>query len=115
VNTDNVDPPFQSQFTKYSLDSSIDVGVQYDYQSIMHYGIYAFGKPDTNNPGQYLQTIFSKQAGVTIKDPYDLFGMSNRDAETIQKTYAGTCGTTSANGKSGKLVGFLRWLTLFFR
>jgi hypothetical protein len=91
--------------------------VQYDYQSIMHYGIYAFGKPDPNNPGQYLQTIFSKQAGVTITDPYDKTGMSSRDAEVIQKTYAGICQTGSGGSggiKGRMLVGFLRWLTLFF-
>jgi hypothetical protein len=127
VNLTNVRATSQNQFTVNPLTDTNDVGVTYDYQSIMHYGSYAF-----SSNGE--RTIIPKQSGVTLIEAYDKTTMSSSDAQVIQKTYAGICNTvatttttvrtttattartTTTTRRSGKaeFFRFLGWLMSFF-
>ncbi|KAH7724532.1 NAS-13 protein [Aphelenchoides avenae] len=75
---DNVESGLEDQFDKYSLSIIDNLGTQYDYGSVMHYGATAFSKN-----GQ--PTIEPLQSGVTIGQRS---GFSDTDLYKINKLYS---------------------------
>ncbi len=73
------------------IEVSNDVGVPYDYQSIMHYDLYSFGRTVNGNK---LQTIFPKVPGVAITHIANRPFLSPSDALTVNLTYTGLCDPT---------------------
>lgn len=62
------------------------VGEDYQYDSIMHYGKYAF-----SIQWGVLETIVPLQDGVDLTDPYDKAHMLQTDANQINNLYASEC------------------------
>ena len=58
----------------------MDAGQGYNYDSIMHYGAYAF-----SSNGQ--QVMYPKQPNVILTDPYDKQHMEESDAIQIRQIY----------------------------
>ncbi|KAG0717237.1 Astacin [Chionoecetes opilio] len=72
--------------TSYNFDKDTNwqyAGADYNYASIMHYGMYAF----STNWG-VAPTIVPTQSGATILDPYDKHGMTSSDATQIKTLYS---------------------------
>lgn len=67
-------------FIKLRADQNILIN-QFDYDSIMIYGDYAFSK----RPG-FLKTMEAKN-GQTLKNPYDKDRMTPSDIERVNKLY----------------------------
>ncbi|XP_017050626.1 zinc metalloproteinase nas-13 [Drosophila ficusphila] len=44
INTENIQPGYEHNFDKLLASEGTDFGIGYDYDSIMHYGPYAFSK-----------------------------------------------------------------------
>ncbi|XP_028399993.1 zinc metalloproteinase nas-13-like [Dendronephthya gigantea] len=81
---DNIIPDLKFNFEKQSEDTVDSLGVQYDYESVMHYGAYAFSK---NN----LKTIETKPvAGKPIGQEE---GLSELDKKQVRLLYG--CETPS--------------------
>jgi hypothetical protein len=81
---DNIQAGEYRQFDIIPLDYTKNVGVPYDYQSVMHFGSYAFSSNGS-------ETIVPKQSVVILTDYYTKTGLSSRDVEVIQKSYEGIC------------------------
>lgn len=62
------------------------MGIRYNYQSILHYGPYAFSK----KPG-VKKTIVPKDPEADIKDPWERKEMADTDAMCIHKIYKDEC------------------------
>ncbi|XP_050690946.1 astacin-like isoform X1 [Eriocheir sinensis] len=62
------------------------VGENYNYDSIMHYGTYAF----SNNWG-VAETIVPTDPNVVLVEAYDKFEMRQTDANQINNLYASEC------------------------
>ncbi len=69
-------------FAKRRSDQIDSLGIDYDYDSVMHYGPYAFSKYRGVFP-----TIVSKQAGKKIGQRN---GLSNKDELQLRKLYGCT-------------------------
>ncbi|KAL9961868.1 hypothetical protein ACROYT_G030900 [Oculina patagonica] len=85
INWENILDGFSDQFDKYSWKTIDDLGVSYDYQSIMHYDRMAFtknGKPTI---------VAIKNENMRFRSPD--FKLSTRDAVKINALY--DCQTTS--------------------
>lgn len=83
---ENVERGLEDQFDKYSLKIIDHLGTQYDYGSVMHYGLRAFSRN-----GQ--PTIETYQSGVKIGQRV---GFSKTDLYKINKLYA--CPENNGNG-----------------
>ncbi|XP_068228214.1 zinc metalloproteinase nas-13-like isoform X2 [Palaemon carinicauda] len=85
INKANVQDGMWYNFEKYSWDKIQTLGVEYDLDSILHYGPYAFAK-DRTRP-----TIIPRFTGAEIGQRR---GFSKKDIEKLQQLY--DCpGTTS--------------------
>jgi hypothetical protein len=79
---ENIDPAYAFDYD--IVENAIQFGIPYDYESIMHYGSYAFAK-DRNKPA-----MTPKQSGVTLKEPYEKNVLTKNDIAMINKLY--NCG-----------------------
>ncbi|CAL1266943.1 unnamed protein product [Larinioides sclopetarius] len=80
VYLNNVRPGMKGNFIKLKEDENILIN-NFDYDSIMIYGNYAFSK----RPG-VLKTMEAKN-GQTLKNPYDKTKMTASDIERVNKMY----------------------------
>nr|XP_027235015.1 uncharacterized protein LOC113826343 [Penaeus vannamei] len=84
INYGNIDP---SMAYNFDIDQNSQyVGEDYQYDSIMHYGKYAF-----SIQWGVLETIVPLQDGVDLTDPYDKAHMLQTDANQINNLYASEC------------------------
>ncbi|XP_063586085.1 astacin-like [Penaeus indicus] len=84
INYQNIDP---SMAYNFDIDQNSQyVGENYQYDSIMHYGKYAF-----SIQWGVLETIVPLQDGVDLTDPYDKDHMLQTDANQINNLYASEC------------------------
>lgn len=97
VNVTSSNDP-RHNFRKY--DRGTDIG-NYDYASIMHYGQYAFAKPDPANPGRRLVTIRPRQSGVSIGQRSQLSAGDVSSINEVYPTPAPNCSSsTTGTGQS---------------
>uniref|UniRef100_T1GKM2 Metalloendopeptidase n=1 Tax=Megaselia scalaris TaxID=36166 RepID=T1GKM2_MEGSC len=78
IHIENVKSGHEHNFKKYSSSKVTNFGLQYDYESIMHYGPYTFsvnGEP----------TIVAKQEGA--ENMGQRFGLSKSDVLKINRLY----------------------------
>ncbi|KAK3896132.1 hypothetical protein Pcinc_000181 [Petrolisthes cinctipes] len=80
INFGNVSPGMESQFTKDSYWRY--VGENYNYNSIMHYGTYAF-----STFWGVLPTIVPNDSNVVLTEPYDKSEMAQSDANQLNNLY----------------------------
>lgn len=78
---ENIIEGYESSFAKRSPDHTDDLGVTYDYGSVMHYNSYAFSIDEN------LKTIDAGSNPIGQRD-----GMSNEDIEQIRLMYKCTDG-----------------------
>ncbi|XP_071519338.1 astacin-like [Panulirus ornatus] len=84
INYQNIDPSMAYNFDK---DTNWQyVGESYHYDSIMHYGKFAF-----SIQWGVLETIVPLQDGVDLTDPYDKPHMLQSDANQINNLYQAQC------------------------
>nr|AAV84221.1 astacin-type metalloprotease [Culicoides sonorensis] len=78
VKYENIEPGKENNFNKYTEDTVTDYGIEYDYNSVMHYGRTGF-------------SINGEPTLVPIKDPEakigQRVGLSRRDIEKLNKMY----------------------------
>ncbi|XP_078540690.1 embryonic protein UVS.2-like [Lissotriton helveticus] len=87
IMTENISPGNSGNFNK---ENTNNLGLEYDYSSVMHYGMYAF----SNNFGQ--PTIIPKPNPDTPIGQRD--GLSNLDVSKINTLYqCGLCSTLLSN------------------
>lgn len=74
---ENIQEGTASNFDKYDKDRINDFGIEYDYNSVMHYGPFAFSK--------------NGEPTIISKDPYakigQRIGLSRKDIEKINRMY----------------------------
>ncbi|XP_042885170.1 astacin-like [Penaeus japonicus] len=80
INYQNIDPSMAYNFDKDTNSQYVGEGYQYD--SIMHYGKYAF-----STQWGVLETIVPRQDGVDLTDPYEKPHMLQSDANQINNLY----------------------------
>uniref|UniRef100_A0A914CIT9 Metalloendopeptidase n=1 Tax=Acrobeloides nanus TaxID=290746 RepID=A0A914CIT9_9BILA len=88
VHMENVLEDAKTNFDTYDLEKITHLGTSYDYESILHYDMYAFSK--NGRP-----TIVPKKPGVTIGQRK---GFSSMDVYKINKFY--DCGIESQRSLS---------------
>uniref|UniRef100_A0A914CLN1 Metalloendopeptidase n=1 Tax=Acrobeloides nanus TaxID=290746 RepID=A0A914CLN1_9BILA len=88
IHMENVLEDAKTNFDTYNLEKITHLGASYDYESIMHYDMYAFSK--NGRP-----TIVTKKPGVTIGQRK---GFSRMDVYKINKFY--DCGIESQQSLS---------------
>jgi hypothetical protein len=76
---DNIEEDSADQYD--IVENDIRFGIPYDYESIMHYGPYAFAI-DMSKPA-----MWPKQSGKTLKEPYDKYVLTKNDIAMIKKLY----------------------------
>ncbi|XP_071519339.1 astacin-like isoform X1 [Panulirus ornatus] len=84
INYQNIDPSMAYNFDKDTYWQY--VGESYKYDSIMHYGKYAFSLQ-----WGVLETIVPLQDGVDLTDPYEKSHMLQTDANQINNLYQAQC------------------------
>ncbi|XP_050690926.1 astacin-like [Eriocheir sinensis] len=83
VNLHNVIPEMRPDF---AIVAGRSLAVGYNYDSILHYGPYAFSK----SPG-VKQTIVPKDPEADIKDPWQRTEMADTDALYVNELYRDQC------------------------
>ncbi|XP_071516706.1 zinc metalloproteinase nas-4-like [Panulirus ornatus] len=78
INWANILPGYEYNFRKKSTSSTSDLGLPYDYDSIMHYGPYAFSR------SRSAPTIQPRRSGVTIGQRT---GLSELDVKGLNLLY----------------------------
>ncbi|KAG8186675.1 hypothetical protein JTE90_014751 [Oedothorax gibbosus] len=77
---DNIDKGHENNFELISPNAEL-IYTSYDYDSIMHYGDYAFSKQP-----KVLKTMEAKN-GRPLLEPFDRPGFTNSDIEQLRKLY----------------------------
>ena len=75
-------------------------GVDYDYDSIMHYGPFSFSV-------NYKRTMLPTKLGVIIREPYDKTSLTRSDVTEIRKAY-------KCNGNKGNKLQKLNRMMTFY-
>ncbi|XP_053305218.1 embryonic protein UVS.2-like [Spea bombifrons] len=94
VITENIMPGFYENFNKYDTNN---LGLEYDYGSVMHYGRSAFSL----RPGQADTIVPKPNKTVTIGQRY---GLSNLDISKINKLYQCDVCSTLLPDSTGSLI-----------
>ncbi|XP_074663007.1 uncharacterized protein LOC141915394 [Tubulanus polymorphus] len=71
IKTKNIKPGKEHNFQRYKIDDIEDSGVEYDYNSLMHYGQRAFSvseKPTMVTQDKKYQDVIGEATGLSFKD-----------------------------------------------
>ncbi|KDR19395.1 zinc metalloproteinase nas-13-like isoform X2 [Zootermopsis nevadensis] len=77
IHWENIQPGTENNFNKYNASSITNFGVEYDYDSVLHYSAYSFSKNGE-------KTIEPKDENVEIGQRA---GFSKKDIEKLSKMY----------------------------